>query len=171
MKPDLRMNAMKEKCLLRNESGSVMVLALIMLALLTLLGIAATTTSTIEIQVARNERLYKENFYRAEAAVMENAQRIKDGGPEMKNSSNFPAWLHIESNLPDPDDITGPSNWTDASSQVSIDPNTRLLTVFEGLIGSLDMDKPTKVYSYSIYGRCLRNNGLVMIRAGYRKRI
>ena len=168
---------LKKNWLLKNENGSVMVLALIMLALLTLLGIAATTTSTIEIQVAGNEKLYKENFYRAEAAVMENAQRIKDGEAEMKNSSNFPGWLHIESNLPDPDDITNPDNWTDGTgafpevSQVSIDPNTRLLAVFEGLVTSLDMDKSTKVYSYSIYGRCLRNNGLVMIRAGYRKRL
>jgi len=169
---------MKEKCLLKNENGSVMVLALVMLALLTLLGIAATTTSTIEIQVAGNEKLYKENFYRAEAAVMENAQRIEDGEEaEMKNSSNFPPWLHIEDNLPDPGDITNPDNWTDGTgafpevSQESIDPNTRLLAVFEGLVGSLDMDKPTKVYSYSMYGRCLRNNGLVMIRAGYRKRL
>jgi len=59
---------MKEKCLLENEKGSVTVLALVLLILLTLLGIAATTTSSIEVQIAGNELRHKLAFYSAEAA-------------------------------------------------------------------------------------------------------
>lgn len=72
------MNPMKEKCLLKNEDGSVLVLALVMLVLLTLLGIAVTTTSIIELQIANNDRLHKTAFYTAEAGI-ENLRAIFNG--------------------------------------------------------------------------------------------
>ena len=53
---------MKERCLTANEKGSVTVLAVVMLALLTLLGIAATTTSSIEVQIAGNDLRHKLAF-------------------------------------------------------------------------------------------------------------
>jgi hypothetical protein len=59
---------MKEKCLPENEKGSITVLAVVLLMLLTLLGIAATTTSSIEVQIAGNELRHKLAFYSAEAA-------------------------------------------------------------------------------------------------------
>jgi len=59
---------MKEKCLLKNEDGFVLVIALIMMVLLTLLGISASTTTEIEIQIAGNERSHGIAFYAAEAA-------------------------------------------------------------------------------------------------------
>jgi hypothetical protein len=59
---------MKEKYLAENEKGSITVLAVVLLMLLTLLGIAATTTSSIEVQIAGNELRHKLAFYSAEAA-------------------------------------------------------------------------------------------------------
>jgi len=59
---------MKEKYLLENEKGSITVLAVVLLMLLTLLGIAATTTSSIEVRIAGNELRHKLAFYSAEAA-------------------------------------------------------------------------------------------------------
>ena len=59
---------MKEKCLLKNEDGSVLVIALIMMGLLILLGVSASTTTEIEIQIAGNERSHGIAFYAAEAA-------------------------------------------------------------------------------------------------------
>ncbi len=59
---------MKEKHLLENEKGSITVLAVVLLMLLTLLGIAVTTTSSIEVQIAGNELRHKLAFYSAEAA-------------------------------------------------------------------------------------------------------
>jgi hypothetical protein len=59
---------MKEKCLPENEKGSITVLAVVLLMLLTLLGIAVTTTSSIEVQIAGNDLRQKLAFYSAEAA-------------------------------------------------------------------------------------------------------
>lgn len=51
-----------------NEAGSVLITALFLLMFLTLIGIAATTTTTTEMQVAGNEKCFKLAFYAAEAA-------------------------------------------------------------------------------------------------------
>ena len=54
-----------------NDKGSALVLALLMLVLLTLMGIAATTTSTIEVQMAGNEKFHEMAFYAAESGWQE----------------------------------------------------------------------------------------------------
>lgn len=53
---------------LSDEQGSVMVIALLILVLLTIIGISATTTSQIEIQNSGNKKFHKTAFYSAEAA-------------------------------------------------------------------------------------------------------
>ena len=50
-----------------NEKGSALVVALLVLVLLTLMGISATTTSTIEVQMAGNEKFHNMAFYAAES--------------------------------------------------------------------------------------------------------
>ena len=50
-----------------NEKGSALVLALLILVLLTLMGISATTTSTVGIQMAGSEKFYELAFYSAES--------------------------------------------------------------------------------------------------------
>ena len=68
---------MKINTRLRNEDGTVLVVALLILVFLTLIGITITATTEVEIQIAGNERLYKENLYNAEGASMECAQRME----------------------------------------------------------------------------------------------
>jgi Tfp pilus assembly protein PilX len=53
--------------ILANQKGSVIVVAMIILALLTLIGISAVTTSTTEVNIAANDQLNKMVFYTAEA--------------------------------------------------------------------------------------------------------
>ena len=50
-----------------NDRGSALVVALLVLVLLTLMGISATTTSTIEVQMAGNEKFHDMAFYAAES--------------------------------------------------------------------------------------------------------
>lgn len=59
---------MKKISMLTNETGSVVVLALIMLVLLTLLGMAVTRTSSIEVQIASNDQQAVDCLYTAESA-------------------------------------------------------------------------------------------------------
>jgi len=52
----------------KNEDGSVMVVAILMLALLTIIGIAAMSTTNVELKISGNEKSYKMALYAAEAA-------------------------------------------------------------------------------------------------------
>jgi hypothetical protein len=72
-----------EKDTLDNENGFVVVVVLIMLAIITIMGIAATRTSETEIRIAVNERLYKEAFYTAEAGAVYVAE-----SPQLYGSDN-----------------------------------------------------------------------------------
>jgi hypothetical protein len=73
-----------------NEQGSALVIALIMLVLLTLIGISATTTTQIETQIAGNERTYMHQFYVADSAWKEGVSWVNQmaGAPTPVNFTN-----------------------------------------------------------------------------------
>lgn len=54
---------------LKNESGAVLVLSIMILALMTCLGIAALNTTSIEYKIAGNEKVYKQAFYNADTGI------------------------------------------------------------------------------------------------------
>ena len=56
--------------LARNEEGMVLVLCLITLVVLSLIGVAATTTSRLEVEISGNDKTAKEAFYAAEMALI-----------------------------------------------------------------------------------------------------
>jgi hypothetical protein len=51
-----------------NQNGMVLVLAMFMIALLSMIGVASMMTSTTDTEIATGERLYVETFYRTQAA-------------------------------------------------------------------------------------------------------
>lgn len=51
---------------INNEKGTVLVVALIIMGLLAVIGTAIMMTTSIELRIARNERVAKDAFYRAE---------------------------------------------------------------------------------------------------------
>jgi hypothetical protein len=53
----------------RDDSGFVLILALIILVLITFLGIAALNTTTTERQIAASDRAYKQAFYNADIGI------------------------------------------------------------------------------------------------------
>lgn len=63
---------------IKNERGSVIVIAMIVLVLLTIIGISATNTSTTELQIATNEQLYKIAFYAADGGTRAGAKLLME---------------------------------------------------------------------------------------------
>ena len=61
----------RQKILSHNQRGSVLIVGLFTLALLSLLGAAATTTSRTDISVVGNLKVIQESFYNAEVALAE----------------------------------------------------------------------------------------------------
>jgi len=54
-----------------NEDGFVLILAMMIMVVVTLIGLAATTTTVFEIQIAGNEKWAQNQFYKADSAVNE----------------------------------------------------------------------------------------------------
>ena len=164
-------NPMERNQWIKNEDGTVLVVALIILVFLTLIGITISATTEVEIQIAGNERLYKDNLYTAEAGAMECAQVMEELA-SLDPSGN--PWIEPLGSTT-LDEIRDVNFWDDTNSQLStIDGNTRYMAVEEGVAEgtTLDMTKTT-LRSYSIYGRrydaAQPNKGRGIVRVGYRK--
>jgi hypothetical protein len=159
---------MKDITRMKSEEGSVLIVALVILVLLTLLGIFATKTSEIEIQIAGNDMKYKRNLYSAEAVAMECAQFIKDNSTDVGY-----IWLHPMDSVTR-DDILEDTFWDTDSQQSAGDSNARYLAVVEGIADqtSLDMTK-SRVHAYAVYGRWSNasnpNEGRGIVSLGYKK--
>ena len=52
---------------LQNENGSALVIVVLILAVVTVIGVLATRTATIELQVASHDKLHKMTWYATEA--------------------------------------------------------------------------------------------------------
>lgn len=61
---------------LRSDRGTVLVAAMVILALLSLLGAGSLLNATLDTQLARNQRTSKEAFYAAEAALEVGVGRV-----------------------------------------------------------------------------------------------
>ena len=189
---------MKPNELLANENGSIMVVTLIILTLATMIGIAATITASIELQVSGNDMRYADIFYRAEAAAMVGARAIETStnlaGGKYTSDNDDITLAKIDrkghsADLPNPDDIANNDNWSESTNKVSAEApvalsaegcQTRFLPV-EGpaMNTSLDMANTagTQMHEYTIYGRSILESassnkrlGEVIIEVGYKKR-
>ena len=58
------------KYLSNNEKGSVLLVSMLVLMVLTLLGIVALDTTDLELMISRNDRTYKESFNGADGGGM-----------------------------------------------------------------------------------------------------
>jgi len=176
--------------ILKSENGSVMVVGMLVLMLASLIGIAAITTSTIEVEVTANDKIRKEDFYRAEGAAMLAAQLLEDekddralqdmpyGQPDPENPA-APPNLWFRENLegfPDPDNVANDYNWEpylNGSGEAPLDDNggTRFMALYKGFSqgGTCRMDGQA-VHTIAVYGRSKRERGSAMIEIGYKKR-
>ncbi|MDA3832633.1 MAG: PilX N-terminal domain-containing pilus assembly protein [Spirochaetales bacterium] len=59
----------KRDGILGNEKGFVLVISLLILLILVIVGITALNTTTIELQIAGNDKVHKQTFYAAEAGA------------------------------------------------------------------------------------------------------
>jgi hypothetical protein len=56
-------------CQMNNSNGGVTIAALLILAVLTIIGIASISTSNIEVQIATNDKVHKMAFYAADGGT------------------------------------------------------------------------------------------------------
>ena len=185
---------MKRIEILTNEHGTILVISLLILALASMIGVAALTTASLEIQVSGNDMRYAENFYKADAAAMTGASAIEGSDKTVLLNRKFKAQgetgdeitLATEAQLPDSDNIENDGNWAtvagisaEAPSAISDDGyNARFLPVETPARGtSLDLagTSGTKMHEFIIYGRSVfepsnKRLGQTIVEIGYKKR-
>lgn len=160
---------------LEGEKGSSIVIALIFLMLLTVIGMSATNTANIEIQMAGNDRIYTENLYLAEGAMMEAAQKLADAAADdILAPFNFDGLHGSGAEMADPAVTWDADGVADGNSHSAlVDPaSCRYSIRYDGLApgSSLDMEE-TVIHQYTVYGRALRLGGESIIEAGYKRRM
>jgi hypothetical protein len=164
--------------IMNNEEGSVIILTLIVLALLTVIGISSTTTSTIELQITRNERLFNQNFYLTEAAIMEAIQRVKNETNQSVLNGLSENWLHNTKNIMD-----DPGNWVRSGASTnselsSYDTGNNELYYSVVNLGrmagsSLDPTKGQSIREYTIFALydsdSVTRSGQILIEVGFKR--
>jgi hypothetical protein len=73
--------------ILKNEKGSAIIMAMMILVLLTIIGIAATNTSIYESQIIGNEHRYQIDFYVADSGWKEGAMWLENSGAPPSNAN------------------------------------------------------------------------------------
>ena len=142
-----------KRCVVKNERGSTIVAALLILALLTIIGIAAINSSTTERATSANYLLYERVFFSAETglehakAALQNQMRSQI---PLLATGQTPKFSFALSQTPDPATNYFPENPTTADwKKLSDFPPT--LTGYKTYFGSAIVDSPLEGYQYTIY--------------------
>ena len=85
---------LKITSILKNQQGSMIVIAMIVLALLTMIGISATNMSSTEVQVSTNAMLHNIAFYTADSGI--EAGRAALNTIKVANAENWDKLLRVE---------------------------------------------------------------------------
>ena len=169
-----------ENVFVANERGNVLIYTLLLLVLLTIIGLSAAQTATVDIQVSGNHMIHKKNFYKAEGAAMDAIQRME--GVDLDSAS--PGWISTPATEIETGNFLsetgGDAKWLTGStftggaqaeeSYIDTD-HAKFVVLSEGVIHtgeSLDMTK-SKIYQYKVFGRCEQYRGKSTIEVGYRK--
>jgi len=148
------------------QSGSVLLMTILILLFLTIIGISAMNMTSTEYQITRNYRIYKTNLYKADGAVMEAAQRFENV-PEAISAGSFGSSTMDASTVDS--NAQQDTTWTSNAESASV-PDAQFMWNPRGVPGgtSLSLSKNTP-HEYFIYGRGDARDGEVLIKIGYRK--
>ncbi len=155
-----------------NEQGSVLILALILMSVLSIIAVTSVTMTTTEYKIVRNERIYQDNFYRAESASRQGLQTLEEASSSDLEDRSFQAlaWLSQKN---DNTDMSDTSLWDSTNSAGASISNADYAVVETGISqgSSLDMTATSNLYKYISYGHGHSGNGgTSVIEIGYKMR-
>ena len=179
------------KRLLQKEDGFILITSMVVLMILSFIGIAGTRNTTVELQIAGNDKTIKELFYDAESAAMESAGLMnneKDPDELIAKRTSKP-WITppgLEGKDPvgrtakELADTWKSDTWVNENTFTSgIQPVTggkiiKLSVVDRGIVKGKKASSikitSTSVHGYHLYGYAARQKSWDMVEVGYRKR-
>jgi hypothetical protein len=156
------------------QSGSALVVVLLVMTALAILGVMSINTSTVELDITRNEREVRETFYLSESAVLEGVQRLIDT-PRIDLEEKIESWHHDEWALRAVSvDFRDPQYWDadghgeDNALQSQLDANTYIAAVEHRLAsGSSAILTESRLYMNQVYGLSTKHDALSLVEVGY----
>lgn len=161
-----------------NKGSAAIVLAVMILVVVSLIGIQASSTSSLEVQLASAERTAKQLFYKAEGAAMKGGQEIENAEPEVLNERSE-EWLNKEDDVNlldvsqwDYDGLGSDDTAEELTSFDDGDDKTYFGVTDKGIPkgSSLHMGHNTQLHSFRVFGRCVAENQGAFIEMGYKRR-
>jgi hypothetical protein len=163
--------------IIKNQSGSVLLIALLVLMAITVIGTMSIRTSVVELHISRNEREARETFFLAESAAVEGSQRLVYAIREDLEDED-PIWYHSRKNSKtEKIDFRKPDRWH-AGGQAK-DNCIKSSMVGETYISCVEWDVATggslvmtesRLYINRIYGLCRKYQADDIIEIGYAMR-
>jgi hypothetical protein len=168
--------AMNNK-ILPDQSGSALTITLLVLAAITILGIASINTTIVELHISRNEHQLRESFYLSEGAAIEGIQYLMETRPMDLNEQHLP-WHHSREALAAGKiDFKNPEHWDvdqageDNGVQSALETHTYLAAVeWSTATGSSLISTQTRLYVNRIYGLCTKHGTDTIVEIGYKMR-
>lgn len=143
-----------KRCPVKNERGSTIVAALLILVLLTIIGIAAINSSTTERATSFNYLLYERVFFAAEAGLEHATAALQNQMspyvPVWAANGESPNFSFALSQTPDPATASFPTGYDLSrlsTKSTELPPGFKLLKYN----GSAIVNSPLEGYQYTIY--------------------
>lgn len=162
----------------RDEKGSVLLIALLVMIAISVLGVLGIQSSIIELHLVRNERDIRETFYLSESAAFEGVQMLVNTQKEDRQD-NIPVWHHARKEKETLDlDFRNVAQWDadgqgmdDNSIKSLFDEDSSIAAVEWDVVsgGSLVMTEPRLILT-RVYGLCKKYNANQLIEIGYAMR-
>lgn len=162
----------------RDEEGSILLIALLVMVAVTVLGVMGIQSSILELNLVGNERDILESFYLSEGAALEGVQLLADSKRE-DLEDNHPVWHHSRKELKTLNcDFRDAHRWDgdglgqDDNSIKSRFSQDSLISAVEWDIasgGSLVMTESRLVVT-RVYGLCRKHDADQLIEIGYAMR-
>ncbi len=167
------------KTTIANESGFVLVTAMVLLLMLSFLGISGLNTSSLEVEIAASDKLFKEAFYNAEggaacgAQVLENATTQSLEQRTVLGMGVVTSFIDGVDGTLDDTELMTTTEWTVGRAQNcggGANPPSYFM-VDEGVPPGepVGMDE-SKMHRFMVVGKSETVNDRIFVDIGYRKR-
>lgn len=160
-----------------DQRGSALTITLMVLAAITILGIASTNTTIVELHISRNEHQLRESFYLSESAAVEAIQYLKETKPIELNEQHL-FWHHSRETLAAGKiDFNNPEHWDvdqageDNGLRSALEPHSYLAAVeWATAAGSSLISTQTRLYVNRVYGLCTKHGTETIVEIGCKMR-
>ena len=159
---------------IEDKRGMATVVVLLVMTALTVLGVMSINLTTIELDIARNERDARENFYLAEGAAMEGIQRLVNAS-QIDLEEKMMSWHHSKRsfaneriNFRNPEFWDADGRGEDNALTGSVASDTFIAAVEKRVAtGSSAVVTESRLYLNQVYGLSTRHGCVDLVEIGY----